>query len=69
MPGEAACLTNLGALAYLDGRWPEAVDFYRQGQAAHSRSGDETSAALGAANTGEVLSDQGHWDDATAATH
>jgi tetratricopeptide (TPR) repeat protein len=64
VPGEAACLTNLGALAYLDGRWPEAVDYYRQGQAAHARSGDETSAALGAANTGEVLSDQGHWDDA-----
>ena len=67
VPGEAACLTNLGALAYLDGRWPEAVDYYRQGQAAHARSGDETSAALGAANTGEVLSDQGHWEDAVAA--
>jgi tetratricopeptide (TPR) repeat protein len=66
VPGEAACLTNLGALAYLDGRWTEAVDYYRQGQSAHARSGDETSAALGAANTGEVLSDQGHWDDAVA---
>lgn len=66
VPGEAACLTNLGALAYLDGRWPQAVDYYRQGQSAHARSGDETSAALGAANTGEVLSDQGHWGDAVA---
>jgi class 3 adenylate cyclase/tetratricopeptide (TPR) repeat protein len=64
--GEASCLTNLGALAYLDGRWSEAVEFYRQGQSAHMRAGDETSAALGAANTGEVLSDQGHWDTARA---
>jgi tetratricopeptide (TPR) repeat protein len=63
--GEASCLTNLGALAYLGGRWSEAVEFYRQGQSAHARAGDETSAALGAANTGEVLSDQGHWDMAT----
>jgi tetratricopeptide (TPR) repeat protein len=65
VPGEASCLTNLGALAYLDGRWSDAVEFYRQGQAAHARAGDETSAALGAANTGEVLSDQGHWGTAS----
>lgn len=64
VPGEAACLTNLGALAYLSGEWTTAVDYYRRGQEAHARSGDETSAALGAANTAEVLSDQGHWAEA-----
>jgi class 3 adenylate cyclase/predicted ATPase len=62
--GQATCLTNLGALAYLRGDWAKAVDLYRQGQAAQLRSGDVTSAALGAANIGEVLSDQGHWAQA-----
>ncbi|MFZ0322640.1 MAG: adenylate/guanylate cyclase domain-containing protein [Actinomycetes bacterium] len=62
--GQATCLTNMGALAYLRGDWQEAVRRYRQGQEVQQRSGDVTSAALGAANVGEVLSDQGHWDAA-----
>jgi class 3 adenylate cyclase/tetratricopeptide (TPR) repeat protein len=62
--GQATCLTNLGAVAYLRGDWRAAVAFYEQGQVAQLRSGDITGAALGAANIGEVLSDQGHWDDA-----
>ena len=64
LPRQASCLTNLGALAYMDGRWPEAIEFYRRGQAAHVRSGDETTAAIDLVNIGEVLSDQGHWREA-----
>jgi tetratricopeptide (TPR) repeat protein len=64
--GQATCLNNLGALAYLRGDWAGAVDKYREGQVVQLRSGDVTSAALGSANIGEVLSDQGHWDAALA---
>lgn len=62
--GQAQCLTNLGILAYWRGDWTEAVRSYRAGEAAYRRIGDVTSAALGAANVAEVLSDQGHWEAA-----
>ncbi len=64
LAGQATCLTNLGALAYLRGDWELAVSSYREGQLVQLRSGDVTSAALGAVNIGEVRSDQGHWEQA-----
>jgi tetratricopeptide (TPR) repeat protein len=54
-------LTNLGAFAYFQGRWDEAVELYERGRAARLRTGNDVDAAMGTANIAEVLADQGHY--------
>ena len=61
---QAAVLNNLGGFAYHDGRWHDAVALYERAAAASERAGDTANAAFGACNVGEVLSDQGHLDEA-----
>ncbi len=58
LTGTAGVANNLGVKAYSEGRWDEAIDWYRQAQAAFRRLGNETQAQLAAANLGEVLASQ-----------
>ncbi|MEX2555834.1 MAG: adenylate/guanylate cyclase domain-containing protein [Actinomycetota bacterium] len=62
--GQGVVFNNLGARAYYEGRWDEAVRFYERGRDAWERIGDTINAATGTANTGEILSDQGKLDEA-----
>jgi class 3 adenylate cyclase/tetratricopeptide (TPR) repeat protein len=62
--GQGVVLNNLGARAYFEGRWNEAVDLYDRGREAWEKIGDAVSAAIGTVNAGEILSDQGRLDEA-----
>jgi tetratricopeptide (TPR) repeat protein len=64
LTGQALVLNNLGAYAYFEGRWNEAVDFYERGRLARESTGDPVNAAFGVCNVGEILSDQGRQEDA-----
>jgi predicted ATPase/class 3 adenylate cyclase len=64
--GESEVLNELGADAYFEGRWTEALDLYRRSTEARRRTGDEVNAAHGTHNIAEILSDQGHLDQAEA---
>ena len=57
---QAHVLTYLGAFAYFEGKWEEALQYYQRGKEARERTGDAVSAAYGTINIGEILSDQGH---------
>ncbi|MHB1577204.1 MAG: ATP-binding protein, partial [Candidatus Dormibacteria bacterium] len=63
---EARALNQLGIRAYFAGNWSEAVEYYTQSRDACVRAGDEWTAAVTAGNIAEVLSDQGHLDQAEA---
>jgi tetratricopeptide (TPR) repeat protein len=60
----AGITNNLGAEAYFEGRWDDALDYYRQGRAAAERAGDQLYAALFDSNVGEVLVNQGRLEEA-----
>jgi class 3 adenylate cyclase/tetratricopeptide (TPR) repeat protein len=62
--GQGVVLNNLGARAYFEGRWNEAVDLYERGREAWDKIGDAVNAAIGTVNAGEILSDQGRLDEA-----
>jgi class 3 adenylate cyclase/tetratricopeptide (TPR) repeat protein len=64
--GQASVLNNLGVGAYYEGRWDEAVAFYRRSGNASARAGDVVSAAMVRNNEAEILSDQGRLDEAHA---
>jgi class 3 adenylate cyclase/tetratricopeptide (TPR) repeat protein len=63
---QATVLNNMGAWAYLDGRWDEAVGLYRQGAQLELRAGDVGGSAFGDCNVAEVLADQGRLEEAEA---
>jgi class 3 adenylate cyclase/tetratricopeptide (TPR) repeat protein len=50
---------NIGIEAYFDGRWDEAVDWYRRSGESARRAGDVVNIARAANNEAEILSDQG----------
>ena len=56
---QAAVLNNLGAYAFHEGRWQDAVVLYRRAGNASARAGDVVNAAFGDCNVGEVLLGQG----------
>lgn len=60
-------LNNIGIQSYYEGRWDEALDFYRRGMEARQQAGDVVGAALGLNNIGELQSDQGHLNAARSA--
>jgi class 3 adenylate cyclase/tetratricopeptide (TPR) repeat protein len=64
LPGQAVVYNNLGAWAYYQGRWTEALEFYEKGREAREQTGDAVSAAMGTCNVGEILSDQGRLEEA-----
>ncbi len=59
-------LNNQGGFLYFEGRWDEAVQLYEQGREIRLRTGNEVEAAFIACNIGEVLTDQGHLEEAEA---
>jgi class 3 adenylate cyclase/tetratricopeptide (TPR) repeat protein len=63
-----ARLTNLqnncGIESHLEGRWDEAVEWYRRGGESARRVGDVVNEARAKNNEAEVLSDQGRLDEA-----
>ena len=62
--GQGVVYNNLGARAYHEGRWDEAVELYGRGRDAWEKIGDAVSAAFGTVNAGEILSDQGRLEEA-----
>jgi class 3 adenylate cyclase/tetratricopeptide (TPR) repeat protein len=67
--GQGNVLNNLGIAAYYDGRWDEALDFYRRGQDAQRRAGNVVRAANAANNAAEILLDRGLIEEAEPAFH
>jgi tetratricopeptide (TPR) repeat protein len=63
---ESAVLNNLGMFAYFDGRWDEAIALYEQAAECSDRAGRPADRALTDCNVGEILSDQGRFDEAEA---
>jgi class 3 adenylate cyclase/tetratricopeptide (TPR) repeat protein len=67
LPGEAMIHLNLGAGAYLEGRWEDALAQYAPAREAYERLGDPASVALVRSNGAEILSDQGWFDGAESS--
>jgi predicted ATPase len=65
--GQSITLTNLGAIAYYDGRWDDAAELYERGLVAALRAGDQGGAAQCQMNIGELRLNQGRLDEAEAA--
>ena len=63
----ARIMGNLGVLAYFDGRWDEALDWYSKSRDALRRAGNEVGAALAGSNIGELFVSQGRFDEAEEA--
>jgi class 3 adenylate cyclase/tetratricopeptide (TPR) repeat protein len=61
---QGAILNNLGAIAYYQAKWIEALDYYERAQQVWERSGDRWSASFAVVNRAEVLLDQGRLDEA-----
>jgi tetratricopeptide (TPR) repeat protein len=62
--GVANALNDFGVAAYYQGRWDDSVDFYKRGHITRERAGDVVGATMSMNNLAEVLSDQGHLDQA-----
>lgn len=61
---KSTVLNNLGIEKYFNNRWTEAAEFYQRSAEAGIASGSLVEGMLGLLNAGEILSDQGHWDQA-----
>ncbi|MDJ0791716.1 MAG: adenylate/guanylate cyclase domain-containing protein [Acidimicrobiia bacterium] len=61
---EAATAANLGAYDYWRGDWTGALERYEEGRASLEKLGNNVNAAETAANIGEVLVNQGRFDEA-----
>jgi class 3 adenylate cyclase/tetratricopeptide (TPR) repeat protein len=57
-------LNNLGMFAYFKGCWDDAIELYRRAGQCSERAGRPADAARVDCNVGEILSDQGHLDEA-----
>ncbi len=55
LDGAGKASNNLGAIAYFNGQWGDAVMWYRKALDAYRRCGNEASAALSGSNLAEVL--------------
>jgi class 3 adenylate cyclase/tetratricopeptide (TPR) repeat protein len=61
--GLGVVLSNLGIHAYYEGRWEEAVSFYRESRAVKERAGHVVGAVIQVNNEAEILSDQGYVEE------
>jgi tetratricopeptide (TPR) repeat protein len=66
-PAIGAALRNLGAVAYFEGRWDDAVSLWRRGAGVALRSGDIAGSAISEMNISEIYANQGRLDEAYAA--
>lgn len=60
----AVIMNNMGAFAYLEDQWDQAIDWYEQSLTAAERSGDVFYAALIRANIAEILISQRRYSEA-----
>jgi class 3 adenylate cyclase/tetratricopeptide (TPR) repeat protein len=65
---QARVLNQLGIRAYFEGRWGDALAYYRRAAETLDRVGDQWTAAIGACNVGEILSDQGRYAESDEVT-
>ncbi len=63
LAGEAVVLNNLGAFEYFRGDWDEAASLYARGRDARLATGNDVDAAIGTINIGEILADQGRYEE------
>lgn len=64
LEGIGAAGTNAGTLAYFRGDWDRSVELWTKARDADRRRGSEIDVAHNTNNLGEVLSDQGHYEEA-----
>ena len=64
LPRQASALTNLGARAFYEGRWDEAVTSFERAAELYVRTGNEIDRADELLNIGEILSHQGRLEEA-----
>lgn len=60
----AAVLSNTGGIAYVDGRWDDALKLFERARAADLKVGDEPNVAFTDENIADIRSDQGRYDEA-----
>lgn len=63
---QAAILGNLGASAFYDGRWDEAIAYYERNRETAMKTGNLASATVAADNLAEVLCERGRYAEAEA---
>jgi class 3 adenylate cyclase/tetratricopeptide (TPR) repeat protein len=64
LDGVAKASNNLGGVCYFEGKWDDAVNWYRRALDAYRRAGNEVAAAVTASNLGELLVSRGSLDEA-----
>ena len=64
LDGQALTLNNMGARAYFDGRWDDALRLYERAQTARERLGDVVTGAEITYNIAEILVDRGRLTEA-----
>lgn len=62
--GQGYMNTNLGGLAYFEGRWDEALEYYERSRDVAERLGDVAEVGVTEGNIGEVLVKQNKFDEA-----
>ena len=62
--GVSEVLNNMGAYAYWEGRWGDAIEAYEKSRAAERRTGNDVQAAIVAANIAELLTNQNRLEEA-----
>jgi class 3 adenylate cyclase/tetratricopeptide (TPR) repeat protein len=62
--GQGYMNSNLGGLAYLEGRWDEALEYYERSRTAAERLGNTVDVGVTEGNIGEVLVKQNRFDEA-----
>lgn len=63
---QAVILANVGVVCQGEGRWDEALDYYRRGREACERIGDTVNAAVAQMNVAEIMIDRGEIAEAEA---
>lgn len=62
--GQADIANNLGGIAYFEGRWADALDYYEKSRSGAERLGNVGVAGFAEMNIGEVLVNQRRLDEA-----
>jgi class 3 adenylate cyclase/tetratricopeptide (TPR) repeat protein len=65
--GQTFITNNLGGLAYFEGRWNEALEYYERSRTGAARLGRTPDVGIAEGNMGEVLVNQGRLDEAEPA--
>ena len=69
LTGVAQVWNNLGADAYWEGRWEDAINAYKKSEDAEYKTGNDVQAAISSANVAELLINQGRLEEAGPLLH